>query len=437
MEDGLLLVVVTFSIAAGLMVFGVSVPFAFGAALIFFVTVSEYDTGFLLRVGYSQIRSVILMAVPFFMVAGYLMERGKISEPLITVVLTLVGRFKAGLAIASSWACVVFGAISGTAVSAIAAIGTITIPRMKQAGYPIGFTASLIAASSVLTMLIPPSLNMILFAWASNTPVTAVWLATVGPGILLATLLSLITIVMMRKEPIKTLPRISLKETTKQLGKSTKHAFWALLMPVFVLGGIYGGFITPTEAAAVAVVYAIPVGLFFYRGFNFKGMLNSIKEGCVLAGVALLMFYVIIILARVLTMENIPQEIVKAMTSVSDNKYVVLLTINLFLIALGMIVNDSAAIILGAVVLMPVIREIGVNPIHFAAIMGIANALGMITPPVAPVLYLSQRVSGAEFLKMLKPIFIMIIFAYFPVMFLTNAFPEIGLWLPRTLGYIK
>jgi len=434
--DIIIVVAITFGILVFFLLAGIPIPFAFAAALVFIVTVGEYDTSFLLSAGFRQIKSVILLALPFFIVAGYMMEKGGISAPLINLVNSLVGRIRGGLGVVTVLACGVFGAISGMATSAVAAIGTIMIPRMKEDGYPLGYLSALVAVSAMLAIVIPPSGTMIIFGWIANVSVAACFLATVGPGILLIILFSIINIYLMRKEPIKVAPHLGLKDTAKDVGKGFKNAFWALLMPIFVLGGIYGGLITPTEAAAVAAFYAIPVGLLVYRGFNLRGMFGSMKQGAILTGVLMLMVFFVVILVRIFTMENVPQAVVAALTSISDNKYVILAMINLFLFMLGLIMDDGSACILSTVVLMPTVRAIGVNTYHYAAIVGVSLGMGLATPPCAPLLYLAARISGAKFETMLKPLSYFLIFAFFPVLVVTTYVPAFPLFLPRLLGYV-
>lgn len=415
------------------LVLGVPIPFAFGATIIWLASSLGFQTDFLLSAGYSQLNSVVLLAIPLFILAGGIMEKGRIGEALIGWVEKFVGRAKCGLGVAAIVASAVFGSISGSASATLSCIGSIMEPRMTKAGYAKGYTAALMAASCPLGLLIPPSSAQILYAWSSNTSVLACFIATVVPGIILVILLSIINAILVRKMPIMVTEKQPTKVWVQDTGRRTVKALPALFMPIIILGGIYGGIMTPTEAAAVSVLYAIPVGLFIYHGLTTRGLIDAIAETSTTTGVVMVMFFLVMIMSRLLVMENVPNEIAHALLSVTNNKYIILIMINIFMIIIGMLMDDVSGILLCTPILLPIVTGLGIHPVHFAAILGVNLGMGNITPPTAPMLYLSGRVCGAKINKMLSPTMFLIIFAWLPTLFLTTFFPQLSLTLPKLL----
>jgi tripartite ATP-independent transporter DctM subunit len=329
--------------------------------------------------------------------------------------------------------CAIFGAISGTCSAAVASIGSIMIPRMLDRGYTRGHATALVACPSVLGQLIPPSVPMVLYAWVTWQSVGACFLSTVIPGIIMICLYCLMNAYMIRNMPIKVLPDIPAKQKFKDFGKASYNGFWALLMPVIVLGGIYGGIFTPTEAAGVAVLYCLPVGFFIYRSMDLKQFGDALISTITTTGVVIVMVFFVMVLSRMYVMENVPQRLIATLTGFTSNRIMILLMINLFLIILGMLVDDFSGTLLAAPLLFPLINEIGIHPIHFAAIMGTNLGLGNKTPPTAPILYLACRVGNCRFEKLVKPAIIFMTTCSVPVVLLTTYFPFLSLWLPHLL----
>jgi C4-dicarboxylate transporter DctM subunit len=423
---GMIILVVT-------LVLGIPIPFAFGATVIWLASSLGFETDFLLSAGYSQINSVVLLAIPLFILAGGVMEKGRIGEALIGWVEKFIGRAKGGLGAAAVVASAIFGSISGSASATLSCIGSIMEPRMTKAGYDKGYTAALMAAACPLGLLIPPSSAQILYAWSSNTSVLACFTATVIPGIILSIFLCIVNIVLTRKMPIQVAEKQTKQVWVKDTGRKTVRAVPALLMPIIILGGIYGGIMTPTEAAAVSVLYAIPVGIFIYRGLTTRGLIDAIADTSTTTGVVMVMFFMVMIMSRLLVMENVPNQIADVLLSVTDNKYVILIMINVFMIIIGMLMDDVSGILLCTPILLPIVTKLGVHPVHFAAILGVNLGMGNITPPTAPMLYLSGRVCGAKINKMLSPTMIFIIFAWIPTLIMTTFIPELALTLPKLI----
>ena len=416
---------------------GVPIPFAFFAGTLTIVLAGGYsDFTFLLPYAYKQSASIILMAIPLFIFAGSLMEKGGIGEALINLVEMFIGKIKGGLGPVMVVACGIFGAISGSGMATLSCIGSILLPRMFAAGYPRGWSSALISSASLLGLLIPPSLNMILYAFVGGQSVLACFFATVIPGIILIILFSLTFLFFVRKDPNIQVVQSYQGSYVKELGKRTGRAIPAIVSPLIILGGIYSGIMTPTEAAAISVIYSIPVGFFIYKGLNLKRFKDSLVESGTTAGVIMLMIFSISMLARLFVMEDVPNTILNALLSISDDPKVLVLFINLFLVIIGMIMDDTSAILLTTPILLPVATALGIDPIHYAAIIGVNLGLGCVTPPCAPFLYLGSRVGNTPVSEMLKPTMWIILFCWLPALIVTTYIPELSLALPRAMGLI-
>jgi len=257
------IVLIAIAVLIVFLLMGVPIPFSFFASCLVLVLFGGYDYMFLVPYGYAKASSAVLVAIPLFILAGSLMEKGGIGEALVGIAEIFVGRIKGGLGVIMVVACALFGAISGSGMATLSCIGSVMLPRMKAAGYPRGHSAALISSASVLGLLIPPSLNMLIFAFIGGQSVLACFLATIIPGIILVITLSGTNLWLLRKNPdIRLAAPIPKGEKFKVVRKKTVFAIPAIIAPVIILGGIYGGFMTPTEAAAISIVYAAPVGFF-------------------------------------------------------------------------------------------------------------------------------------------------------------------------------
>ena len=415
---------------------GVPVPLAFfGTAMLLFFASGDYQLSFLLSSGISKASTILLFAIPLFIMGGGIMERGNIGSQLISLVELAVKRVKGGLGIVGVVASALFGSVTGSACATISCIGTIMFPKLANAGIPRGHAAALMANASILGMLIPPSGIMILYAWLSGQSVLACFLSTVIPGILLATLLSIINVILLRNDPNVKEVELTEKKPGETL-KRWKDAAPALMMPVIVLGGIYSGVMTPTEAAAVAVIYSIPVGMFIYKGLNIRNLKESIVSSATTTGVIMFMLICVMVLSRIYIMEDVPSRILNMLRSISENKLVILFVLNIFMVIIGMIMDDTSAVLLCTPILVPVVTQLGISPIHFAAILGVNLGLGNITPPCAPLLYLGGRLGGAPINEMI-PAMTMIIFGWIPTLLLTTYVPGLATFLPDLILGIK
>ena len=415
-----------------LMILGVPVALTFVAAAVFLVVFGDYgSTTFLITSGFSKVSSVVLLAIPLYILAGAIMTQGGIALRLLEFADAFFGRFRSGLGFVVVVTTAVFGAISGMASSAVAAIGSITIPRMVEQGYDRGYATALVSCSAVLALLIPPSASMILFGWVTSTSIAACFLAPVIPALLLISLFGFWNVVLTKKMNIKVAPKLDFKQSVDNVFVKTKRAGFGLAMPLIILGFIYGGITTPTEAAAVAVVYSLPIAFWVYKDMTFRSFYDAVWKAAQITSVLMLVIFCANMLARVLTMEDVPQQILGAMLAVSENPIVLLLIVNVFLLLVGMFMEDVSGILLAAPLLLPVVNEAGVHPVHFAAIVGTNLGMGLITPPTAPILYFGTLIGNTTLAAVLKPTLVFVFLAYFPVVLVTTFVPELSLWLPR------
>ncbi|MEA5058495.1 MAG: TRAP transporter large permease [Clostridia bacterium] len=426
---------VTILLLIVLLMLSIPLPYCFGGALAFMAVFGDVTMKSMMLWSFSQCTGTVLLASPMFILAGTYMGGSGIAKRLLDLADAFVGRIKGGLGVVGVVTCAVIGAISGSGFTGVAATGPIMIPRMEEQGYPRGFATALVTVSSVLGLLIPPSAIMVIYGWVTETSILACFLSTVIPGLLVTLLFCIINIVECKKFDLTVMPKMKFKPKMKMIAARSGVAVPALLMPVIILGGIYGGVFTPTEAAAVAAVYSIPVGLWIYRSMKLKDVKKMTFDAVCSIGAIMVMIFVCLMLAQTLVMLRVPQAIIDLIFGLTTNRTVILIIVNLFLFIVGMIVNDSTGMLICAPLLLPLMTQIGVSPIHFAAIMGVNLAMGGVTPPYASILYLGMRIGNCEFKDIFGPTVKLLIFGYVPVVFLTAFIPEISLWLPRIFGY--
>lgn len=416
------------------LIIGVPVAFSFGAAIVWSVLTMGYSPSFLLPTAYMKLNGVVLLAIPLFIMAGGIMERGKIGDALISFIQKFVGRIRGSLAVVGVITSAIFGSITGSGMATLSCVGTILAPKMREKKYPMGIAAASLACAAPIGMLIPPSSIQILVAWSGRLSVLACFLATVVPGIILTILISVVSFLMLRNnKDIEVEAQLSGAEWGRDLRHKTKTAVPALLMPIIILGGIYGGYMTPSEAAAVSVVYAIPVSILIYKGMSLRDLKETFVDTAKSTGSIMVMLALIMVLSRVLVMENVPEHIMNLLVMVSDNPKVILLMINVFLVIIGMLMDDVSGTLLCTPILLPMMANIGVNPYHFAAILGVNLGMGNITPPCAPFLYFSSNICGVSSDAVMRPSLKIMLFAYLPTLILTTYFPAVSLTLPKAI----
>ncbi|MDD2379133.1 MAG: TRAP transporter large permease [Aminobacterium colombiense] len=370
-----------------------------------------------------------LMAVPFFILAGSLMEFGGISRRLVEFANSIVGRFSGGLAFVAITASMFFGAISGAAVATVAAIGTILIPAMVRRGYDKPFATAVQATAGTLGVMIPPSIPMIIYGVLTGVSIGALFMGGILPGILVGLSLMFVAWLISRKKGY----RGDEKSSLNRIWQTFKQAILALMMPVIILGGIYGGVFTPTEAAVVAVVYGFVVGFFIYRELN----LSQLKDILVttVVGTSMIMFIIATssVFSWILTAEQIPQVVANAILSISKNPIIILALINLLLLFLGTFMETVAAIIILVPVLLPVITQIGVDPLHFGIVLVVNLAIGMVTPPLGVCLFIGCSIADITLEDITRAVWPFILIMIADVLLLTYL-PWISTILPRLTG---
>jgi len=431
------LFLISMLIVVVLILIEIPVAFAFGIGAVLFAFLTGNNISFLIPHGFKTASGFALLALPLFIFAGLLMAEGGISERLLNFVNSVVGRIKGGLGAVTVLTCALFGAISGSSSAAIAAVGQIMIPRMVREGYPEGHATALVACSSVLALLIPPSIPMIVFSITGGLSVGAAFLSTIIPGIMLTILYCLLNMWFLRNDQnIKVEPQLPFKQAAKGVVKTGYNAAFALLMPMIILGAIYSGIATPTEAAAIAVIYAIPVGLFIYKGMSLKSLGAVTVRAVTMTGSIMAVLFFLFIMSRAMILEQVPRDLAQTLLTISDNKYVLLLLINLLLLLIGMIVDDISGSVLAAIIFLPIINELGIDPIHFAAVVGVNLGLGNVSPPCAPMLYMAGGVSKLSLDRYITPTLKFLCFGHLPMVFLVTFVPELSLFLPKLLmGY--
>jgi len=420
-----------------LMVFGIPIAWSFAGVLCYLVWIYDVGTTTLLLQGFRSLNSVILLALPLFVLAGYLMQSGGVASRLIGFMAMALNGRKGGLGGAMVLSSGIFGAISGTATAAVASIGTIMIDPLAERGYPRGYSSSLLGLSSLLGILIPPSITLILFGVVTRQSITALFAATTVPGLLL--MVGLIAYnKYMTSKLLKDTPERRAALEQQNSGetrlKVTFKAIPALTMPVIILGGIYGGIFTPTEAAAVALAYAILIGFFVYRDLTFAKFRRSLIEAGETTGTIILILLFSFMIGRIMVAEGVPQDLTRAVSSLTDNTILILILVNLFLIFVGMIMDDLSVTVVIAPLFMPLMIEVGVDPVHFASIVACSVVIGANSPPVAPILYMACRIGKVPIHNAVMPAIYMILFVALPVMLLVTFVPALSLALPKLLG---
>jgi len=421
-------------LAIFLLVLGMPLFVCFGISAMGMAILLGYGTDFAVPAMFSTLDSTIFMAIPFYIFAGGLMTAGGISQKIFAFAQSIIGRIRGGLGVVTIVASAIFGAISGSSAAAVSAIGMIAIPEMEKFGYKRSYATALVACSGILGQLIPPSIPMILFGMITATSVAACFLAALIPGLIIVVLYSIINFIYVRRMPeVRVPPKLSPKETINQIGHSIKNSAFALLMPVVVLGGIYGGVFTPTEAGCAAVVYAVIVGCLIYRKMTFKTFMFAAQETASIEGAITLILCFVFVLGRIFTYQALPEAVANAMLSISENRVIILLMINLFMIFQGMIMDDTSCMLITAPLLYPLFMKLGISPLQMAAILVVNQGSGQLTPPVATNLFVAARVANipvSDFVKEAMPFFF---FGSIPGMLLVTFIPSLSLWLPRLI----
>ena len=390
------------------------------------------DLALLYRNVYNGMDSFPLMAIPFFMLAGVLMNRGGITSRLVEFSQAIMGHFRGGLAHVNILSSMLFAGLSGSAVADTSAIGSMLIPAMVKNGYTRKFSAAITAASSVIGPIIPPSGIMIIYSYVMGESVAALFLAGIIPGILVGLGLMLMTWVMAQRYDF---PVATKRATWSERGNASIKAFFPLLTPLIILGGILGGIFTPTEASAVAVAYALIVSLFILKSMTVRDLPKVLTEAAMVSSVVLLLVGAAMAFKTVVSLSHAPEILAAWILGLSDNPLILLFLINLLLFGVGMFLDAGPAIIILAPILGPIFINLGVHPVHFAIIMSVNLTVGLATPPMGLVLFVASSVSGERIESISKAI-LPFLFVEVVVIFMITYIPAVSLAIPRYFGFI-
>ncbi len=366
-----------------------------------------------------------LLAIPFFILSGDLMNGGGLNKRIIRVANAFLGNLPGSLPIITIVASAFFAAISGSAVATVAAIGGITIPAMIKQGYPDHYAAGVASSASIVGPIIPPSITLIVYGASLQLSISELFLASAVPGILLSLSFIAVVIYQAKKHNYPKEGKVSIKEKID----AVKDGFWALLMPVIILGGIFSGYFTPTEAAVVAVVYSFIIGLFVYKGFTIKDIPRLLSESAVSTATIMLILATSKILAWVITVINLPVLVADAILGITDSAFLIMLLINVILLIVGCLMEANAAIIILIPILVPIVTKLGMSPVTFGVLMTVNLCLGLLTPPVGICLLLGSQMAESKFEKAV--ISMLPFFAIgLAILMLTTYVPALTLWLP-------
>lgn len=379
---------------------------------------------------YSGLDSFLLLALPFFMLAGEFMVNGGITTRIIMFSQTMVQHLRGGLGHVVILASTLFGALTGSAVAATSAIGNMLIPEMERYKYNRTYSAALTAAATVLGTIIPPSGIMLIYAFVMNTSVAAMFMGGVVPGIVFCIGLMIVNHFQIRKYPeVEQFTRASREESVMGF----KMAILPLFTPIIILGGIYGGIFTPTEAAAVAVLYAFVLSVWILKNLKIKEVFPMFARVSVNAAAILIIVAAASGFASAISLSGIAREITAFLYSISDNKYVLFFIINIFLFIIGMFIDAGPAILIFAPILAPIMTNVGIDPVHFGVVMVSNLSIGLATPPMGLVLFVASGVSGVPLQKISRAI-LPFLFVEFLIIFLISFFPVFVTGLPEVLS---
>ncbi|HAO31800.1 MAG TPA: TRAP transporter large permease [Candidatus Competibacter sp.] len=380
----------------------------------------------------SGVNKFSLLAIPFFVLAGAIMAEGGMAHRLVSFAAVLVGFIRGGLALVNIMASTFFGAISGSSVADTASIGSVLIPEMEKKGYPRPFATAVTAAGSVQAILIPPSHNAVIYSLAAggSVSIASLFIAGVLPGLLLGFTVAMLCLYKAHKDQFPVGEKIPFRQALKIAGE----ALWGLFTMVIILGGILSGVFTATESAAVACVWSFFVTMFVYRDYKWSDLPKLVHRTVKTVTIVMILIGFAASFGYIMTVMQLPDQVTTFFTSISDNKYVILLSINIMLLLLGTLMDMAPLILILTPILLPVVQNLGVDPVHFGMIMMVNLGMGLITPPVGSVLFVGSAVAKLPIetvTKALYPFFV----ALFLVLLAVTYIPGISLWLPSVFGF--
>ena len=409
------------------MLIGIPIGVSIGLSSVLILFISHIPLGLVPQTMFAGNNAFALVAVPFFVLAGDLLARGGISEKIVSFAESFLGKVRGGLSLVAILSSMFIAAISGSGAATTAAVGAALLPELKKKKYDIDFSASLIASSGTIGVVIPPSVPMVLYAVIAGESVSKLFMGGFIPGILMGTVLIFIALRVAYKRKYPPSDKTTIKERFKRFF----DAFWGLLTPVIILGGIFSGIFTPSEAAAVAVVYSIFVAWFIYKKLDFKKLFNIVIGSAITSSLVMFIIATAKIFSWDLAFYNIPSSIAQGLIKFSfGNKFLVLLIIDIIILIAGVFMETASALIILTPIFLPTVIGLGVNLIHFGLMIVIGLAIGMITPPVAINIYVASAVSGLSLEEISKAILPMLI-SLIAILLLITYFPGIVTFLPN------
>lgn len=424
---------IIFAILTALMLTGMPISIALGlTVLTFLFTLTQVPLEAVALKLFTGIEKFEIMAIPFFILAGNFLTHGGVAKRMIRFASDMVGHFYGGLGLAGVLACALFAAVSGSSPATVVAIGSILLPAMVKAGFPNRFGAGIITTSGALGILIPPSIVMVMYSVSTNTSVGALFMAGVVPGIMLATMLGLTTWYLARKNDYPRLPKASFVQRIK----SFKESVWGLMLIVVVMGGIYTGIFTPTEAAAISAVYAFFIAVFVYKDMGLKDVPRVLLSSANMSAMLLYIITNAVLFSFLMTSENIPQAMADWLLDKGLGVITFLLFVNIILLVAGNFMEPSSIVLIFSPILFPVAMKLGIDPVHFGIMMVVNMEVGMCHPPVGLNLYVASGITKMGITELTVAVWpwllTMLVF-----LGIVTYWPGLSLWFPRMLGMIS
>jgi len=379
-----------------IMVIGAPIMTALGLSAAMALQSADRPLLIVVQMAFQSLDSFSLMAVPFFILAGHLMQSGGIARRLVRLANAIVGWIRGGLGAVAVLTSMLFATVSGSSSATTAAVGSVLIPEMEKKGYPRSFAASIAAASGELGAIIPPSIPMIVYALTANVSVGALFIAGILPGLVITVSLILTVCLVAGIQGFDEVTRVGAREWLKEILAALREATFALLMPVIILGGIYGGLFTATEASCIAVLYGLFLGMFVYKEITPGDLLGIFARAAVMSSIILLIVAFAAVFAYLLTINQVPQHVAAMLGSLTSSPFVFLLLVNAMLFIVGMFIEALAAILIIVPILAPISVSFGIDPIHFGIVVIVNLAIGMVTPPVGVNLFVVCEVANLK-----------------------------------------
>jgi len=421
---------IIFGLLIGLMLTGMPISIALGlTVLTFLFTLTQVPIESVALKLFTGIENFSIMAIPFFILAGNFLAQGGVAKRMIAFTTSLVGHWPGGLGLAGVVACALFAAVSGSSVATVVAIGSIILPAMVTEGYPKRFGAGIITTSGALGILVPPSIILVLYGVSTNSSIGNLFLAGVVPGIVLSAMLGVVTFVIAKRNGYPRMPRATWGERLAAF----RDSVWGLFLVVMVIGGIYAGIFTPTEAAATAAVYAFVIAVFVYRDLKLSDVPRVLLASANMSAMLLYIITNAVLFSFLMTSENIPQTMAAWLIAKNFSPLVFLLVVNVILLIAGNVMEPSSILLIMAPILFPIATKLGIDPIHFGIIMAVNMEVGLCHPPVGLNLYVASGIAhmGISELTVAVLPWLLTMLAF---LVLVTYWPALSLWLPRALG---